>query len=213
MRRSSIIEKIKVANLLVGCGIFCSFLVACSAKVAQLTPDLRQDEGAHQVYLIGSEDVLDISVWKNPALSKVVAVRPDGGISLPLIGDIQASGLTAVQLKEAISDQLKPYYKETPEVSVIVQEVNSHIFILGEVMRPGRYVVKSGTTVIQAIALAGGLTQYASPNKILLLRKETGSDNGHPKDLSMRIRYKDITSGKNLETNISLKIGDTIVVH
>jgi len=212
MRRLSLVEKLNVAKFLVGCGIFFSFLVACSGKVAQLTPDLGQDGDVPEAYLLGPEDVLEIVVWKNSTLSKIVTVRPDGRISLPLIGDIQAADLTAVQLKDDISEKLKPYYKESPEVSVIVQQVNSYIYVLGEVQRPGKQVVKSGTTVIQAIASSGGLTQYASPNNILLLRKGS-SDNDGNKELVMKIRYKDITSGKDLKTNFLVKTGDTIIVN
>lgn len=205
--------KVKVLGSFVACGILVSLLLSCSSRVAQFTPAPIHEEDVPDAYLMGSEDVLEIIVWKNQTLSKVVTVRPDGKISLPLIGDVQAAGVTAVQLKEEITEKLKPYYREFPEVSVIVQQVNSHIYVIGEVQSPGRYVIKSGTTVIQAIALAGGLTPFASSNKIVLLRGENGGNNGQNKESVMRIRYGDIISGKNLGANIVLKTGDTIIVH
>ena len=212
MKKSTAIKTITRSGPIVGCGVLLVLLISCSSKVSQLTFEPRKDEDIAQAYLLGPEDVLEIIVWKNQTLSKVVTVRPDGKISLPLISDIQAADLTANQLKENISEKLKPYYKESPEVSVIVQQVNSYIYVLGEVQRPGKQVVKSGTTVIQAIASAGGLTQYASPNNILLLRKGSDENDGN-KELVMKIRYKDITSGKDLKTNFLLKTGDTVIVN
>jgi polysaccharide export outer membrane protein len=212
MQKSQVSEKVKMLGPFVECGILLFILISCSGKVAHLTPDLKQDDDIHQVYLMGPEDVLEIIVWKNQTLSKVVTVRPDGKISLPLIGDTQAAGLTPVQLKEEISESLKPYYREFPDVSVIVQQVNSHIYILGEVQKPGRYIVKSGTTIIQAIALAEGLTPFASSNNILLLRKGNEVNNGH-KESAIMIPYKDIIRGENLQANLILKTGDTIIVH
>jgi polysaccharide export outer membrane protein len=213
MRTPQTVARVKILASLMGCGLLASLLLSCSSKVAQLTPAPIHEEDVPSAYMIGPEDILEIVVWKNQTLSKVVTVLPDGKISLPLVGDIQAAGATAIQLKEEITERLKPYYREFPEVSVIVQQVNSHIYIIGEVPRPGRYVVKSGTTVLQAIALAGGLTQFASPNKIMLLRTENGVNNGRNRESIWQIRYRDIISGRNLETNITLKTGDTIIVH
>src|SRR5213594_4341114 len=121
-------------------------------------------------YIIGPEDVLEITVWKNQDLSKVVAVRPDGRISLPLIGEVTAVGKTPVQVTEDISTKLKEY-KENPQVSIVLKEVNSYaIFVLGEVAKPGRYQLKSHTTVLQAISMARGFTIYASKNKMQVVR-------------------------------------------
>jgi polysaccharide export outer membrane protein len=160
-------------------------------------------------YKIGTEDVLEISVWRNEALSKTVTVRPDGKISFPLIGDIQVAGQTADQVREAITAQLKGYYKEPPQVSLIVLQTNGHvIYIMGEVQRPAQYQVKRGTTFLQAIALAGGFTPFASTNNIFVLR----NSNGNNKQTAIPIRSKDIISGKNLSNNILLNPGDTIVV-
>ncbi len=159
-------------------------------------------------YQIGAEDVLEISVWRNADLSKVVTVRPDGKISLPLIGDLQAAGLTPTQLKEEIVTRLKTY-QESAVVSVIVQTVNSYrIFIVGEVRTPGTYILKNSTTVLQAISLAGGFTQFASKNKIVLVRKK-----GDGADERINVRFDDLVYGdEKLEKNLTLKAGDTIFV-
>jgi polysaccharide export outer membrane protein len=176
---------------------------------AELSLDPTQDGELAQDYQIGPEDVLEILVWKNETLSKTVTVRPDGKLSLPLIGDVQAAGLTTEQVKKAITEKLGQYYKEPPAVSLIVQQAKNYVvYVLGGVQRPGQYVVKSGTTFLHAIALAGGFTPFAETNKILVLRKgENGST-----ELSMKIRYKDILSGNHQTSNILLRPMDTIIV-
>lgn len=203
---------IKSVGLCLAVGVFLTSLLSCANSAIQgtlINPDGFAEQSPSEDYQIGPEDVLEILVWKNEALSKTVTVRPDGKISLPLIGDVEAEGLTPREVKEAIIEKLRDYYKEPPHVSLIVQEAKSYvIYILGEVQRPDQYVVKRGTTFLQAIALAGGFTPFASTNNILLLR------NGHKstKQVSINIRYKDILSGKNLENNLLLRSGDTIIV-
>lgn len=161
---------------------------------------------ASEDYTLGAEDVVEILVWKNEALSRTVSLRPDGKISLPIVGDIQAAGLTATQLRDSVKERLREF-KETPEVSVIVREVNSlAVFVMGEVARPGKLQLRSQTTLLQAISLSGGFTQYADPENILLLRREGGGET------RIRIRYKDIVSGRNPDGNLLLQRGDTIVV-
>jgi polysaccharide export outer membrane protein len=194
-------------NLLVVLGVLCVSLSSCAQQAAP-PPVAPAAEGTpvHE-YVLGAEDVVEVLVWKNPDLSKTVTVRPDGKISLPLIGDVQAAGLTAAQLSEQIGEQLTPYYKEPALVSVIVQEVNSYaVYILGEVRNPGKYVVKSGTTFIQAITLAGGFTEFASTNKITLLRR----NDTNTKDIPMGIRYRDVVAGH--QNNLILKPNDNIIV-
>jgi polysaccharide biosynthesis/export protein len=189
-----------------------ALLLACSnipmqASVASL--ETATDLDVSRDYEIGPEDVLEVLVWKNDALSKVVTVRPDGKISLPLIGDVQASGLTASQVTEIITGKLVEYYKEPPSVSLIVQQANSYvIYVMGEVQRPAQYQVKRGTTFLQAIALAGGFTPFASTNNMFVLRKA----NDNSQQVAIPVRYKDILSGKNLENNILLKPRDTIII-
>jgi polysaccharide biosynthesis/export protein len=159
-------------------------------------------------YIIGPEDVLDITVWKNLDLSKTVQVRPDGKISLPLIGDVAAVSRTSAQLTEEISTRLKSYM-ENPTVSIVVKEVNSYaIFVLGEVAKPGRYPLKSKTTLLQAITLASGLTPVASRNKIVIFRF---AKDGEPL-MKIKASYDDIVLRDGTGQNIELKPGDTIVV-
>lgn len=159
-------------------------------------------------YWIGPEDILDITVWRNADLSKQVLVRPDGCVSLPLIGDVTAVGKTAAELAEAISAKLKEF-KENPQVSIVVKEVNSYaIYVLGEVARPAKYPLKSKTTMLQAITLAGGFTPAAARNKLVVFRF---AENGE-KDAKIRASYDDIVLRDGAGQNITLKPGDTLVV-
>ncbi len=159
-------------------------------------------------YIVGPEDVLEITVWRNTDLSKVVAVRPDGRISLPLFGEVTAVGQTAVQLAETIAGKLKEF-KENPQVSIVVKEVNSYaIYVLGEVAKPGKYPLKSKTTLLQAITLASGFTPAAARNKIVVFRF---GENGE-KDMKIKASYDDIILRDASPQNLQLKPGDTIVV-
>ncbi|HEU5411281.1 MAG TPA: polysaccharide biosynthesis/export family protein [Candidatus Acidoferrales bacterium] len=161
----------------------------------------------NKTYIIGESDILDIDVWKEKEVSKQVPVRPDGKISLPLIGQIQASGLTPLQLQDNITQQLKQYISN-PEVTVIVSDPRSHqINIVGQIARPGTFPLRESMTVLDAIAEAGGFKDFAKQTKIYVLRPMPGG---------VRVRipfnYKDVIKGKNLQQNVQLKPGDTIVV-
>jgi len=159
-------------------------------------------------YVIGKEDVVDVSVWKSPELSLSIIVRPDGMISLPLIGEVRADGHTPTELKEEIEERLKEF-KQEPIVSIIVRESNSKsIYITGEIARPGKYPLRSDTTITQAIALAGGFSQWADKDKIIVIRKSPLNPEGN----RVTIRYSDIVGGKNMRANILLRPGDTIIV-
>ncbi len=159
-------------------------------------------------YIMGPEDVLEITVWKNADLSKQVQVRPDGRISLPLIGDVSAVGRTAGQLTEEISARLKSYM-ENPTVSILVKEVNSYqIYVLGEVNSPGKYPLKSKTTLLQAITIAHGFTQVAARNKIVVFRFGKDGEGLH----KIKASYDDIVLRDGSDQNIELKPGDQIVV-
>ncbi|MBA3757239.1 MAG: polysaccharide biosynthesis/export family protein [Nitrosomonas sp.] len=159
-------------------------------------------------YIMGPEDVLEITVWKNADLSKQVQVRPDGRISLPLIGDVSAVGRTAGQLTEEISARLKSYM-ENPTVSILVKEVNSYqIYVLGEVNAPGKYPLKSKTTLLQAITIAHGFTQVAARNKIVVFRFGKDGEGLH----KIKASYDDIVLRDGSDQNIELKPGDQIVV-
>jgi polysaccharide export outer membrane protein len=162
-------------------------------------------------FLIGPEDVLIVTVWRNQELSKEVIVRPDGKISLPLLGDIMAAGLTAQALSKHVADGLAEFMS-SPTVTVQVKEINSyHVFAVGEVGRPGKIVLKSFTSVIQAISYAGGFTLFASRNNVHVLRNVKNGQ-GETKQVMIPVPYQDIVQGKNLEANIILKAGDVIVV-
>ena len=157
-------------------------------------------------YVIGANDVLDISVWKEPDVTRTVPVRPDGKISLPLVKDIQAAGLTPMQLESLITQKLQKFVTD-PQVSVIVKEINSRrIFILGEVNRSGAFTLLPNMTILQALSGAGGFTQFANMKGIYLLRLEDGKEVKYP------FNYKEVINGQNPNQNILLKPGDTIVV-
>ena len=159
-------------------------------------------------YMIGPEDVLEVTVWKNADLSKQVQVRPDGRISLPLLGDILAVAKTPAQLVEEISTGLKSYM-ENPTISIIVKEVNSYqIYVLGEVNKPGKFPLKSKTTLLQGITVAGGFTAMAARNKIVVFRFAKDGD-GLTK---LKASYDDIVVRDGSTQNIELKPGDQIVV-
>jgi polysaccharide export outer membrane protein len=162
-------------------------------------------------FLIGPEDVLVVTVWRNQELSKEVIVRPDGKISLPLIGDIAAAGLTAQDLSKQISDKLAEFMS-TPTVSVQVKEINSyHVFVVGEVAKPGKFVLKSFASVLQGISYAGGFTTFASRNNVHVLRMVKNGQ-GETRQVMIPVPYQDIVQGRNLEANFILKAGDIIVV-
>jgi len=156
-------------------------------------------------FLIGPEDVLDIAVWNNPAMSRTTPVRPDGMISLPLLNDIQAAGLTPMQLRNNIATKLTEYVPN-PEVSVIVREVNHFkISVLGEVKKPGRYDFKGHATVLDAIATAGGLSDFAARSKITILRNENGVSKRIP------VNYNKIVSAAD-QGDVPLRPGDIVLV-
>ena len=156
-------------------------------------------------YIIGAEDVLQLAVWKEPTLSGTVPVRPDGMISLPLVGDMPAAGKTPMQLAADITTKLKKYIQD-PNVSVVVTGINSQrIFLIGEVGHVGPVALTAGMTPLQAIAAAGGLTPFANKKGIYILRGEQGKQQKIP------FKYKDALKGDSTQ-NITLLPGDTIVV-
>jgi polysaccharide export outer membrane protein len=169
---------------------------AASSKAATQDPN----------YIIGAQDVLDISVWKEPEVSRVVPVRPDGKISLPLLNDVQAAGLTPSQLAAQLTVSLKKYVT-SPQVTVIVATINSQrVYIIGEVLRPGAFPMLPGMNVLQGLSSAGGFTQFAKTKSIYVLRMENGKQQKYP------VNYKEVVSGKHPDQDILLKAGDTIVV-
>ena len=193
---SSLLLTILVSGLMAGC-----------PRPDVIVPPGPPEEG----FLLGPEDVLEVVVWKNQDLSKQVVIRPDGKVSLPLIGDVPAAGLTADQLAEEIGARYKAF-KENPAVSVNVIEVNSYyVFVVGEVNGPGKLQMKSYTTILQAISLAGGFTQFATRNDIRIIRNVLNGE-GKIKELRIPIRYDDLISDDGAAYNLTLQSGDTIVV-
>jgi polysaccharide export outer membrane protein len=158
-------------------------------------------------YLIGNEDLLAINVWKEPDVSRMVPVRSDGKISLPLIGEVQAAGKTPKELEGEIAKGLRDYISE-PEVTVIVQETKSRRFsILGQVQRPGSYLLNGDMRVLDAIAIAGGFRDFAKVKNIRILRQQAEG-----KQVSLPFNYKDVVKGANPGQNVELQPKDTIYV-
>ena len=166
---------------------------------AEITADSNQ-------YVIGPEDVLYIHTWKEEILSRTVPVRMDGKISLPLIDEVQAAGLTPLHLKEVLIEKLKTFI-DNPSVSVIVMEANSfRVYVSGQVRTPGVYRLRGETTLLQIIPMAGGFTDWANQKKILIIRKENGQEK------RITVNYKKIVDGKEPVSNSILKSGDTVIV-
>lgn len=196
-------------------GTLAAFVVSSAA--AQQSSSAPKEEKAPVVkgatqdtsYIIGEEDVLNISVWKESEITKVVPVRPDGKISLPLINDVQAAGLTPVQLGASITEKLRKFIAD-PQVTVIVTAINSRrIYIVGEVARAGAFPMLPNMTVMQALSSAGGFSQFANLKEIYVLRNEDGKQTVIPFNYKEAIKP---SRGKRAEQNILLKPGDTIVV-
>ena len=158
------------------------------------------------VYKIGPGDVLNISVWKEEGMQQEVLVRPDGGMSFPLAGDIQAGGKSVAELQKVLTDKIKQYIPD-PVVTVSIRQIqNNKIFVVGKVIRPGEYVGTAYLDVLQALAMAGGLNAYASSNNIKILRRvESGIK-------SMPFEYDEVAGGYKLKQNIILQSGDVVVV-
>ena len=195
-----------------GMGIFLLFIIAnmaypqadkeiLSRKEAQVEIGTDSDQ-----YVIGAEDVLSIHVWKEDAFTKTIPVRMDGKISLPLVQEIKAAGLTPLQLKEVLTRRLKEFI-ENPVVSVTVTEANSYkVYVSGQVKTPGVYRLRSETSVAQIIPMAGGFTDWANQKKILIIRNENG------REKRMTVNYRKIMRGSDPDSNVILKAGDTIIV-
>jgi polysaccharide export outer membrane protein len=204
----------RMAKLLMGIGLLFSLATSLEAQ-GQTAPESKQKAGttAPQAaaandaqYKIGAQDVLRIDVWKEPEISRTAPVRPDGRISLPLINDVQAAGLTATELAAVIADGLKKYITN-PQVTVGVTEINSRrVYVTGEVTKPGAFALLPNMTVLQALSSSGGFSQFAKLKGIYVLRTEDGKQVKHP------FNYKEVVSGEKPELNIQLQPGDVIVV-
>lgn len=194
-----------------------ALLLAYAPAKAQEKPEQKKSDSAgngapikpvieEQGYVIGATDTITVSVWKEPELTLSLVVRPDGMISIPLLGDVKAAGLTPMQLSMALTEKLRKYVNE-PQVTIIVNSINSRIiYLVGEVNRAGTYPMLPNMTVLMALSGAGGFSQFADTKKIYVLRLEDGVQKKFP------FNYKEVIKGKRPEENIMLKPGDTIVV-
>ena len=180
-------------------------LALCLALLTLSLPALAATP-PEEAYLIEAGDVLEISVWREEDLIKSVIVRPDGGLSFPLVGNVQARGKSIEQLQAEVTEKLKKYIPD-PVVTVAIQQLSGNvIYVIGKVNRPGNFPVVRNVDVVQALSMAGGMTAYAAANKIRVLRREGGRQTAIP------FAYGDIEKGEKLEQNIVLRAGDVVVV-
>ena len=189
--------------------LFRQFFLSTCLIVAALsgvsTAAFAQQSGGLE-YRIGPEDVLHISVWKEEDLDRRVLVRPDGGVSFPLVGDIQVSGRTPLEVQDEIRSRLARYVPDA-EVTVSVDEISGYtVFVLGEVNKPGQFTLGRYVDVVQALTLAGGTTPYAAERSIQILRRQDG------RDVVYRFNFRDIKRGRGLDQNVVLQSGDVVVV-
>jgi polysaccharide export outer membrane protein len=191
--------------LLVGMSFWSLLSIGAQNSASANKPEPAPAPQVGPAYVIGPEDVLFVSVWKEPDLTNTLPVRADGMISLPLLNDVQAAGLTPMQLADSITEKLKKYVSE-PHVTVVVTQMNSkRIYVTGEVMHPGAMNLLPDMNVLQALASAG-FTQFANTKGIYVLRTERGTQKRIP------VNYKKLVKGEAMDQNVTLKPGDTIVV-
>lgn len=180
------------------------FVVVLSSSYAIAVSSKKPD--SIPAYQVGPGDVLTVTVWKEDGLQQEVLIRPDGGMSFPLAGDIQAGGKTVSELQKIIAKKIKRYIPD-PVVSIAVRKIqNNKVFVIGKVNRPGEFVATHYVDVMQALAMAGGLNAFASSNNIKILRRVNAGVK------SMSFEYDEVANGKELQQNIILKSGDVVVV-
>jgi polysaccharide export outer membrane protein len=194
-----------ILSLMVSGVAFCNHSMAAEKTVAT-APETKKQGALDSSYIIGPADVLEIQVWKEPDFSRQVLVRPDGKITFPLIGDIKASGMTTLGLKDLLTVKLNSFV-DNPEVTVIIVESHSkNFYIIGMVNRPGTYPLGPDMTVLQALSVAGGFGEWAHKDNIRVIRRTDG------KEEILSFDYDKVISGKNLDQNILLEPNDTIIV-
>src|SRR5882724_2054891 len=181
---------------------------ASSSEAKSAASDPNAAQGHDNSFVIGNDDILAINVWKEPDVSRpAVPVRSDGKISLPLVGEVQAAGLTPLKLEQAIAAKLQSFISQ-PEVTVIVQQINSQKYnVLGQVNHPGTFVITNSLTVLDAIAISGGFRDFAKQKAIYVLRQ-----NADGTQARLPFNYKEVVKGKNAEQNVKIQPKDTIVV-
>jgi polysaccharide export outer membrane protein len=185
---------------------------AATAKPApstQVAP--AQQAATPSDYVIGVDDVLIVVFRREKDMTAEVVVRPDGKITLPLLNDIQAAGLTPSQLRDKVTEEGKRFFEDDPAVTIVVKQINSRkVFITGQISRPGPYPLGERMTVMQLISMAGGLTEYAKKKEIVIIREPAARSGGRQQ--TFRFNYEDIQKLRNLSSNIELKAGDTVIV-
>jgi polysaccharide biosynthesis/export protein len=202
----NILSRLILMGLVASVGVCAQDATKSATPAVSNKPASAAPAEASADYKIGPQDVVRVDVWKEPDVSRTIPVRPDGKISLPLLSDVQAAGLTAVQLANVIREGLTKYIT-SPQVTVTVTEINSRrVYCNGEVMKPGALALLPNMTALQAISSCGGFTQFARIKNIYILRVEDGKQVQHP------FNYKDVIKGKKPEDNILLQPGDVIVV-
>jgi polysaccharide export outer membrane protein len=183
-----------------GCATGADLMVEAQAASAEVSPPDQER------YRLGPEDVIEVSVWKEPDMTKQLVVQPDGKIYYPLVGELLVAGKTVKQVQEEISKRLEKFVTDASVTVVLLKTQNYKFYVTGTVNKPGEFLVGRPTTVLQAIAMAGGLTPFASPKAIKIVRKEGGQDEVH------HFNYKDVSKGHLLGQNITLQPGDVVVV-
>lgn len=185
-------------NLILSCALLVLAWSAATSTLLAASPEAD--------YVIQPGDVLQVSVWREPDLTQTILVRPDGGISFPLAGDLMAAGQSIAQLTEALASKIVKYIP-SPVVTVTLQEnLGNRIYVTGRVAKPGVYLINQYVDVLQALSMAGGLTPFAERGKIKVIRREKGVERVIP------FNYKEVEKGKNLQQNVRLLPGDTVVV-
>lgn len=180
--------------------------VVCLAENTSISTDQKpKSVSVSSDYRIGSGDVLDISVWKEEGLMKDVLVRPDGGISFPLIGDLHAAGKTVDEVTDEIIQKLSNYLSD-PVVTVAFKQINHKVLVLGKVNKPGEYLALGKVDVMQALAMAGGLTPFADEDDIIIIHHQ------NDKTISLSFDYNAVSKGEDLQQNITLERGDVVIV-
>ncbi len=200
---------LQAASIAAICGALCEPVAGQSARADGSAPIGTTPSYAPALptdYVIGAEDVLSIVFWREQEMSTDVVVRPDGKISLPLVKDVQAAGYTPEELTRVLVDAASKYVSQ-PNATVIVKAINSRkVFIVGQVAKPGGFPLPGNMTVLELIALAGDVLEFAKSKNVVVVRREHGSEQ------RFNFNYKDVIKGRNVEQNILLKSGDTVIV-
>lgn len=180
-----------------------AFLIAPSINAE---PKTTQPKQAGPAYKIGPGDILEIAVWKEEGLQKQITVRPDGGITFPLVDEVQAGGKSAEELRKLLANKLKRYIPDPVVTVIVLKAVSNHIYVIGKVLRPSIYESSGYLDVMQALAMAGGLNAFAKPGDIKILRRTTSGQ------VAIPFEYDEVASGDDLKQNIILQSGDVVVV-